>query len=261
MIKCDFHTHTSYCDGKSTIEEMVLSAIDKGMEGLGISGHCYTPFEPVKYYMSKENTKKYLEDINLCKEKYKDKIRLLCGTEYDSYCPYPEGAYDYMVGSAHYVKSGDDYIAVDLSKDNLLAAVDSHFGGDIYAFAEEYYRSVRLLLNKKIDIIGHLDLVTKYNEGNCLLDTNNPRYVKAVTDTIDALLPMKVPFEINTGAISRGYRKSPYPTVEILSYIKEKGGKVIFSSDAHHKDNLCYQFDIWYPFFKEKGCLPEVVTL
>ena len=26
-------------------------------------------------------------------------------------------------------------------------------------------------------------------------------------------------FEINTGAIARGYRKSPYPTVPIIKYI------------------------------------------
>ena len=32
MIKCDLHTHTVFCDGKNTPEEMVLSAIEKGLD-------------------------------------------------------------------------------------------------------------------------------------------------------------------------------------------------------------------------------------
>ena len=28
----DLHMHTTFCDGKNTPEEMVLSAIDKGLE-------------------------------------------------------------------------------------------------------------------------------------------------------------------------------------------------------------------------------------
>ena len=260
MIKCDYHTHTVFCDGKNTTEEMVQAAIKKGMKSLGLSGHCYTYFDQ-SYCMTRENTVKYCEEIAILKKKYKGQIKLLCGTEFDCFAEYPRGRYDYIIGSAHYVKAKDDYIAVDMNKENLIAAAQTHFKGDMLSLAEEYYRSVRLLTRRKIDLIGHFDLVTKYNAGNCLIDTQDKRYKKAVTDALDALLPLNVPFEINTGAISRGYRTDPYPSTEILSYIKEKGGKVIFSSDAHHKDNLCYQFDIWYDFFREKGCLPEVVTL
>ena len=31
--------HTCYCDGKNTPEEMVQSAIEKGLSTVGISGH------------------------------------------------------------------------------------------------------------------------------------------------------------------------------------------------------------------------------
>ena len=69
MIACDYHVHTGYCDGKSTVEEIVLSAIQKGMTEIGFSGHSYTDFDE-SYCMSLENTRKYIEDVNLCKEKY-----------------------------------------------------------------------------------------------------------------------------------------------------------------------------------------------
>ena len=52
-------------------------------------------------------------------------------------------------------------------------------------------------------------------------------------------------FEINTGAISRGYRTQPYPSADIRSYIKAKGGTFILSGDSHSADTLCFQFDRW----------------
>ena len=35
----NYHTHTTYCDGKSTPEEIVLEAIRFGMDTIGFSGH------------------------------------------------------------------------------------------------------------------------------------------------------------------------------------------------------------------------------
>ena len=51
MIRTDLHVHTTYCDGKNTPEEVVLSAIEKGVERLGFSGHAYTSFDE-SYCMS-----------------------------------------------------------------------------------------------------------------------------------------------------------------------------------------------------------------
>ena len=38
-MKQNLHTHTLYCDGKDSVEEMVRAAIDKGFTTLGFSGH------------------------------------------------------------------------------------------------------------------------------------------------------------------------------------------------------------------------------
>ncbi|MBR0203368.1 MAG: hypothetical protein IJQ56_03275, partial [Synergistaceae bacterium] len=58
----------------------------------------------------------------------------------------------------------------------------------------------------------------------------------------DKLIPTGRPFEINTGAISRGYKTVPYPSREILKYLAANNGKVILSSDSHSKENLMYKF-------------------
>ena len=36
-----FHSHTYYCDGKNSPEEMVQSAVDNNFTALGFSGHAY----------------------------------------------------------------------------------------------------------------------------------------------------------------------------------------------------------------------------
>jgi len=94
----------------------------------------------------------------------------------------------------------------------------------------------------KCDIIGHFDLMTKFIEVDPSMDLHHPRYVKAWQQAADALLKTGKPFEVNMGAISRGYRTSPYPSAEIRQYIREHGGKMLLSSDAHQKENIAYRF-------------------
>ena len=72
MILRDLHVHTTYCDGQNSPEEMVISAIDKGLECIGFSGHSYTFFD-TRYCIKKEKIADYISEINALKEKYKDK--------------------------------------------------------------------------------------------------------------------------------------------------------------------------------------------
>ena len=110
---------------------------------------------------------------------------------------------------------------------------------DFFALEKDVVRQT------KCDIIGHFDLVTKFNEQHHFFDTAHPRYVNAWRAAADELLKAGIPFEINTGAISRGYRTEPYPAPEIRQYIKDQGGTLILSSDAHNAQNIAFQFDRW----------------
>ena len=256
MMRQDFHVHTHFCHGENSPEEMVQAAIQAGMEAIGMVAHSYTDFEQ-SYCMRPEDVDIYRAEITALKEKYQRKIRILCGIEQDYYSSEPTDGYDYVIGSVHYVKAGDAYLSVDEKEEKFLSAVENYFGGDIYAFAECYYDTVARLGELSPDIIGHFDLVTKFNEGDRLFDTAHPRYKAAWQKAADVLLPLHIPFEINVGAISRGYRTTPYPSADILSYIKDRGGSVILSSDSHQKDTLCYQFDRWEAWAKELGLTIE----
>ena len=242
MIDRDLHCHTCFCDGKNTAEEMVLAAIERGLTAIGISEHGYTAFD-LSYCLSLDKTEEYKAEIRRLKEKYSGKIEILLGIELDALSDLDTSDYDYVIGSAHYVKCGDEYLPIDLSSADFERICRDYFDGDYYAFAEEYYRTAATLASRKIDVVGHVDLITKFNEGNCLFDAEDPRYLKAAKSAVDALLTLNIPFEINTGAISRGYRTEPYPSKILREYIKEKGGALILSSDAHAKENLCCKFE------------------
>ena len=77
MFNNNFHTHTKYCDGKNTPEEMVLSAIELGFDSLGFSGHAYTEFD-LSYCMTPGETEKYISDIYALKKKYAGRIDIYC---------------------------------------------------------------------------------------------------------------------------------------------------------------------------------------
>ena len=69
--------------------------------------------------------------------------------------------------------------------------------------------------------------------------------MKAWQTAADRLLKTGKPFEINTGAISRGYRTEPYPAKDIRDYIRRNGGTLILSSDSHQKETIAYRFQDW----------------
>ena len=249
----DLHVHTTFCDGKDSPEEMVVAAIEKGLKVLGFSVHSYTFFDET-YCIKKENIEVYKKEISRLKEKYQDKIAVLCGVEQDVYSTESTHGFDYVIGSVHYAKTPKGYFAVDDNEEAFVKLVKDHFYGDYYALAENYFSAVAGLSEKtKVDIVGHFDLVSKFNEGGKYFDENHPRYVKAYRTAVDKLIPRGIPFEINTGAISRGYKTTPYPSLDMLKYICEKGGKVTLSGDTHAKENLCFQFEKWEKAARDIG--------
>jgi len=240
----DLHVHTTYSDGKSTPEEVVQAAIALGLETIGISDHAYAACD--RYCMKREQMAEYQAEVRGLAEKYKDQIRVLCGIEQDYRGEDPAEGFDYVIGSLHYMDICGEIVTVDHGPDVLQAAADKFFGGDLYSVCEEYYRELQSVIEVTGgDIIGHFDLITKFNEDDVLFDTKHPRYVAAWQAAADALLKTGKPFEINTGAISRGYRATPYPAPEIREYLKERGAKLFLSSDSHAAKTLCNEFEKW----------------
>lgn len=245
--KANLHTHTSFCDGKNSPEEMIWSAVEKGFDVLGFSGHSYTPFDET-YCMSLENTRRYQKEVRRLAETYRDQICIFCGIEQDIYSDQPTEPYDYVIGSVHAVYREDGrsgrYIYVDSDLAALKEAVSELYGGDYLALAEDYFSIVSQVVHKTgCQIVGHFDLLTKFNEQEHLFDESHPRYKEAVHQALSKLLQADPIFEINTGAMARGYRTSPYPSPSILRSIYQAGGRITINSDSHSASSLDFGFE------------------
>ncbi len=243
MIRYNYHTHTDFSDGKNTPEEMIEAAIALGFTKFGISDHAYTPFY-TDWSIPLERMEEYVDTLHALKRKYADRINLYAGLEQDALAiPVPDGL-DYYLGSVHWIKKGDNYIELDHSQQILRDAVRDYYGGDADALAEEYFALVASFAqDPKVGFIGHFDLITKFDEKQPPLFLPTPRYTAAWQRAAKTLIDAGKIFEINTGAIARGKRITPYPSEEILKFWGEQGAKVIICSDCHSTDGIACAFD------------------
>lgn len=265
MPLSNYHTHTTYCDGRSTPREVVESAIRLGLSELGFSSH--SPLDGEDWCMSAERAEEYFAEISGLKDEYKGKIDLFAGLEADYMSAIINLPFDYIIGSVHSVETPRGEKSVDVSPAGVIETLNAHFGGDIYTLCEAYYDRVEdIVARTGCDIIGHFDLVTKFTEHGVPIDESHPRYIAAQDRALDKLLSTNAVFEVNTGAMARGYRTSPYPTARVLERIREAGRPVVISSDSHSKDSLTFAFDETKRMLDEisvrtLGSMSEIMTI
>lgn len=239
----NFHTHTTFCDGRDTPEAMAEAACALGFTALGFSGHSYLPFDD-SWCMRPADEIAYRQAVAALKEQYRGTMEIFCGIEQDYFSGRAAEGYDYVIGSVHCLPCGDGFCSVDSSAQELARLVRSQFGGDAYAMAEQYYAMVgRIVEQTGAQIVGHFDLITKFIEQQPLFDPHAPRYLAAATAALERLIADGAVFEVNTGAMARGYRTAPYPDPVLLRQICRMGGRVMVNSDCHNKAHLAFGFD------------------
>ena len=251
----NLHTHTTYCDGKNTPEELILEGLEKGFTSIGFSAHTLTPF--VSWYcMTEENTIAYKKEIRRLKEKYKGVMDVYLGAEQDYFSIDDLDDYEYVIGSVHYLNNtcNDDEIDIKDPK-VLIDRIDRFYDGNPLALARKYYELVALLPSKlsKLDVIGHYDLILKSSEIEEVIDTKNPTYRKYALDSMEYLSKKGYIFEVNTGAVARGIRSNPYPESWLLKHLREFNGKIVITSDCHYKEKLDFYFEQAIEYVKSCG--------
>ncbi len=238
----NLHTHTTFCDGKSTPAEMAAAALAAGCGSIGFSGHAPLPF-PNVWSMKEESVAPYRAAVLALREEYAGRLEVYLGLEQDILSPALAETYDYRIGSVHCLRTAEGVISVDASREEFADAVRRCYGGDALALAEDYYRQEAQVVEKTgCQIVGHFDLVTKFNEGDRFFDEGDRRYRAAALDALDALLERDVLFEINTGAMARGCRSVPYPAPFLLRHIHERRGRVLITGDSHSAAALLYGY-------------------
>ena len=248
----NFHTHTTYCDGECSAQEMLEAAIAQNMEAIGFSVHSHLDSEP-DWTIDKNEMQLYVGELSNMQGDYEPKIRVLIGIEQDYWSREEDcdiEGIEYKIGSVHsLIEEDTTWSSVDYKPENTATCRDKYFDGDIYKMVERYFELVGDIYERThCNIVGHFDLITKFNnlpnnEYNLFIDVNDERYINAEQKALEKLSKAPVIFEINTGGMSRGYTTAPYPSERVLQYLSEHKIPVIFASDAHTTDTLLYGRD------------------
>lgn len=243
LVLSDLHTHTRHCDGQNTAEQMAAAALAAGMTDYGFSCHGRTPFDPAH---SLQNEEDYVRDIRALQKQYEGRLRIYCGVEQDFYAPVEKrDRFDYLIASLHHYKDeqNDTYYCLDTTPEELDLCIRQCFGDDPYRLAQTYYAlEAENVLQNRPDIIAHFDLIIKNNQANRFFNETDVRYRNAALESVVACLAVDAPFELNSGAIFRAYRETPYPADFLLREILQRGGRVCLSSDAHATDAIGFRF-------------------
>ncbi|MBR2323376.1 MAG: histidinol-phosphatase HisJ family protein [Clostridia bacterium] len=242
MIKSNFHTHTTYCDGKNSPFEIAEFAHNLGVKTLGFSVHSFIDEENAYWTLSPKNTENYKADVLRIKEEYQGKMDVLLGIEQDVFSNFIPNEYEYAIGSVHAIKKCGKLFPVDYSAETTQVIIKELYNGKFDDYAKDYFKLVEQIPNvMDADIIGHIDVITKFVNG--LNITLTDTYYEYAFKAIERLAKLKIPFEINTGVIIRGYKDTPYPDLTLLKKIKSEGGDIIYSSDCHQKEQILFGFE------------------
>ena len=270
MFTQNLHAHGQFDDGKSTLEEMLLASKAAGLKSVGFSVHSPLPYGGV-WACEAAKLPQYMAEVRRLQEKYAEEIEVFLGVEWDVISQDMDlSPFDYAIGSVHHLPLSMrlpencpkelaamfavDYPSVDESGDATARCLEGHFGGDTDAYARAYFAEVKkVAAQEKAQIVGHFDLLTKFDEQRAFFTPPSKAYLDAALDAMEVLVKAGKIFEVNTGAISRGYRSAPYPSKELLCALNEMGGKVTISADTHHVSSVACAFDLAEKAIRESG--------
>lgn len=259
----NYHSHCHYCDGSNPMEDYILAAIEKKMDGYGFSSHCPVPFHS-PWSMKESSVEIYLQTIDELKKKYGNKIAIFKSFEID----YIDGIVgpkseffkvlnlDYTIGSVHYLnkKIDNSYFCIDGEHDSFKEGLNTFYNGDIKALVKEYFESIRkMVVEHTPDIVGHLDKIKMHNIHFPHFSEDDDWYVEEVQKTLETIKKSGAIIEVNTRGMYKKNLGFLYPSKSILQSIFSLKIPILINSDAHHPSELTKGYDFALQTIKEIG--------
>lgn len=263
MIRQNYHTHSSFCDGTRIPEDYIHEALTQQMNTLGFSSHAPLSFH-TDWTMKPERLPDYQSKISHLKQKYQATIRIYLGLEIDytaqlDCLPYtfpPSLKLDYRIGSIHFLGKNREgvYWTIDGSLDELIQGLADNFDSRIRRAVERYYELIlEMAYQTHPDIIGHLDLIKKNNTHQRFFDPEEKWYRDLTEYTIRQLARSDCLVEVNTGGIARKRCPELYPSPWLLKQGLKAGLRIVVNSDAHRPHEIAGYFPEALSILREIG--------
>ncbi|HPF01098.1 MAG TPA: histidinol-phosphatase HisJ family protein [Bacteroidales bacterium] len=244
------HNHTTYCDGKASVQEMISAACSEKLDHFGLSGHAPVPFENKWSIVSDEKVHEYCAEIDAAKNTCTS-TKIWTGLEAD-YIPAITKPFDYwrnnfsldyLIGSIHLVENKGQLWFIDGPAEGYDIGLKEIFGDDMRAAVKSFYRQTcEMIETQKPDILGHCDKVLMHNR-NRRINAEDPFHLNLLKETLLLAAEKNVIVEINTRGIYRKLHTDYYPGKYIFGFLKENNVRVMLSADAHMADQITGEFE------------------
>jgi histidinol-phosphatase (PHP family) len=254
MAWTNYHCHCDLCDGEEGMRAYVEAALDRGFSALGFSSHAPLPF-PASWCLGRgarpAALESYRREVDVLRRFYRGRIDVRAGLEVD-YIPGLMGpsdsafaAFDYRIGSIHFVGATAEGRPwqMDDTPETFARGLSEQYDGDIRPLVADYYRAlIDMVRFERPDIVGHLNLVKKYNKAGRYFDEGEAWYVNLVDGVLRAIAESGCLVELNTGGMARGWTEEPYPSPWILRRCRDLGIPMVLDSDCHRSADIDFGF-------------------
>lgn len=248
-MKADMHVHTLFSvDGKSSMEEHCIKAIEKGITHICFTEH--VDFNQFEYSRWQFDAKEYFKEIERLRKVYTN-LTILSGMEF----------------SEPHLFSKEFSEMEALPFDNIIASIH-HCGNELFpapknlkmeqASREYYELMLKTVEFGKFQTLAHMDFPKRFFD-EWLYDK------KTIDEILQILIDKKIALEINTSTADKPLYEA-MPNYSIVNRFADLGGKrITMGSDAHDKDYLGKSFDeverlipkcLIKGYFKEKTFYP-----
>ena len=251
MRLMDCHTHTQFSvDSEADIGLCVKRAAELGLAAYAITDHCEcNGWYGEEHYSDDEKKlresfdyaadfEKSVSAVTALKEKYAEKLNLLCGVELGQILHDTDAAkivnadkrVDFIIGSVHQVLGEQDFYFIDYEKLTM---------DEIYDLLERYFREVYELSRTDLfDVVGHITYCLRYMKQRNGIEADISRYDDIIAETFRNLAQNGKGIEINTSGLRQGFGDC-FPNLKYVKLFRDMGGEIItIGSDSHTVEDI-----------------------
>jgi histidinol-phosphatase (PHP family) len=261
MYWSNYHSHCTFCDGRSSMEDFVRFGIAKNVKKYGFSSHAPLLFDTF-WNMKIDDFDDYQTEFRRLKDNYSSEIELFIGLELDYIHDFFEipnklfstENFDYLIGSIHYTDrlQNGNFWTIDGSFEEFEKGLTQLFDGDIQAAVRRYFEISKAMIKKGgFDIVGHFDKIAM-NGSKCVgFDKTENWYKNLVCDLLQLIKNKDFVLEINTKSLAE--KGITYPDIQFYPLINELQIPIVVNSDCHYPTNILDGFEKTFLNLKNAG--------
>lgn len=245
----DYHMHSYFStDCAIPVKEMIEGAIQAGMKEIAITDHIDYEYNSNEIQFDFD-VEMGLKEYERFAEVYRDQIIVRKGLEIGLQ-PHVLGrcsvlvnthAFDFVIASVHNTAKQDlyngDYYRGRTPEEALLY------------FYDELAKMLRDF--KDYSVVGHFDIVKRYNEAVKALPFE--AYQEAIAKPLREVVAAGKGIELNLSGLRQGLGE-PLPSLEVLKLYRSLGGEIVtLGSDSHVPETIGDQFKLGIEMLRAAG--------